>query len=177
MIQEQFTFGCTFYRFSYTVFTLSVDFSSRGGNDQGIGKDGIWCNGLWWCRPVCMQLRILPFLAFCRTEWHPITICTRAPLPNHRRGDTNAICCFFAGATRHFILVLHICDRKCICLVIYAVYAEESWFGYKCNALINSELLVNGKCIWCVHLSPSMEMFHASFFLFFWLSHNIEIGI
>ncbi|KAH0733347.1 hypothetical protein KY289_004535 [Solanum tuberosum] len=60
-----------------------------------------------------------------RAEWCPITICTRAPLPNHRRGDTNAICCFFAGATRLFILVLDFCVWKCICLVIYAVYAEE----------------------------------------------------
>lgn len=101
-----------------------------------------------------MQLCILPFLAFCRAEWHPIIICTCAPLPNHRRGDTNAICFFFAGATRLFILVF-ICVRKCICLVIYAVYAEEGLSGYKCNALINSELLVNGKCIWCVQVSSS----------------------
>ena len=82
-----------------------ADFTSCCGDHQGLGKEGIWCYDIRWCRQVCVQLRLLSFPSFCRAEWDQIPFCARATLLDYKCRDPNAIRCFLVRGTCFYMLV------------------------------------------------------------------------
>lgn len=107
MVLISFTIPYYFLSFIHTnhIIVQNADYFTRWGDDKDLGKEGLSGDFFRWCRPICMQLRLLPFPSVCRAEWYKIALCSCAALLNHWRRDPNAICSFLVGGTCFSLLV------------------------------------------------------------------------
>jgi len=86
-------------------FSPHADYSSCWGDHKVLGKERLWGDDIRWCRPICVQLCLLPFPSVCRAKWDKVSLCACTSFLDHRRGDSDAICCFLVGGTCFFVLV------------------------------------------------------------------------
>lgn len=100
---------------NYFFFWLCADFSSCWGHNKGLGKEGFRGDDLRWCRPLCMQLCLLPFPSVCRAKRDQIALCSCSSVLDHRWGHTNAICCFLVRGAHFIKLAVHHHPTTSVC--------------------------------------------------------------
>lgn len=127
------------------MFCLCADFSSSWGDNQGLGKEGVWGDDLRWCRALCMQLCLLSFPSVRRAKWDQIALCARASLRDYRWGHPNEICCFLARGTYIIMLVLLF-----LCIINHTSMPKALVCLYEVTAFIKVDVcFVHGK-VWII---------------------------
>lgn len=81
------------------------DFLLHWGNPEVL-EEGLWCDNFRWCRPFCVQLCILSFSPFCRTEGSQIFICPCASIFKNRWGNPDAFCSLPFGSYCIYMLLI-----------------------------------------------------------------------
>lgn len=103
--------------------------------NQVTPEDRLRRGALWWRRPVCMQLCVLPLSSVRRATRHQISVRACAPLLDDRRGGPDALCRFPPRTPR--VLQLGTAVRRCFrCRSAFGFLSQGCRAGCRLNKVV-----------------------------------------